>query len=199
MKNYLKMNRDGFTLVELMVVVAIIGVLASIALPQYAKFTAKARQAEVKIALGSAYQVEQTFSTENGSYSACLGQLGFNRDGSKFYYAIGTTSAGATCGPAGGVSCDLFAYTSNGSTPPVMIGLAGSQCTAANGMTFPANASDGGAAGVTGAVAAGTNSVSGTTFSIGGAGRINKGAAAGLNDTWTIDQQKNLVNRVSGI
>ena len=102
MKKYFNMNREGFTLVELMVVVAIIGVLASIALPQYAKFTAKARQSEVRVALGATYTVEQSFATEQGTYSACLGQLGFNRDGAKFYYGIGTTPGTTSCGPTPG-------------------------------------------------------------------------------------------------
>lgn len=41
-------NSEGFTLVELMIVVAIIGVLAAVAIPNYQKFQAKARQSEAK-------------------------------------------------------------------------------------------------------------------------------------------------------
>ena len=39
-------NKKGFSMIELMVVVAIIGVLAAIGIPQYSKFQAKARQSE---------------------------------------------------------------------------------------------------------------------------------------------------------
>ena len=62
-------QRRGFTLVELMIVVAIIGLLAAMAIPNFMSFTTKARQSEVKANLASIYTAETTYFTERGIYS----------------------------------------------------------------------------------------------------------------------------------
>ena len=200
MKNYLKMNREGFTLVELMVVVAIIGVLASIALPQYAKFTAKARQSEIRIAMGAIYTVEQSFATEQSSYSACLGQLGFNRDGAKLYYAVGS-KGGALCGPDGlNPTCMAYAYSKD--PAPAITWTATACATGAGTEFFDATIADGTNSFAVGADAIGipTVNISQNTFVIGGAGKIFKNSnAPAAEDMWTMDNGKNLVNTVSGI
>jgi prepilin-type N-terminal cleavage/methylation domain-containing protein len=66
----------GFTLVELMVVVAIIGVLASVAVPTFRKYNAKARSVEAKLSLSAAYTAEQTIYTDFGTYALCMGAFG---------------------------------------------------------------------------------------------------------------------------
>ena len=60
-------KHQGFTLIELMIVVAVIGILASIAYPSYREYVAKSRRAEAKTVL-SAQQWMERFYTENFRY-----------------------------------------------------------------------------------------------------------------------------------
>jgi type IV pilus assembly protein PilA len=54
MKNTIKKAQQGFTLIELMIVVAIIGILASVAMPAYQQYTKKAKFSEVVLATSGA-------------------------------------------------------------------------------------------------------------------------------------------------
>lgn len=83
------LNQKGFSLVELMVVVAIIGILATIGIPQYQKFMAKARQSEAKTHLNAIYQGEASFFTEFNGYSTNLGAIGADASGTNLRYNAG--------------------------------------------------------------------------------------------------------------
>lgn len=61
-------NHAGFTLIEVMVVVAIIGVLASVAYPSYREYVARSRRAEARVILIAAQQWMERFYTENFRY-----------------------------------------------------------------------------------------------------------------------------------
>ena len=61
-------SQKGFTLIELMIVVAIIGILAAIAIPNFLSYQAKARQSEAKTNLGGVYVSETAFFGEQGEY-----------------------------------------------------------------------------------------------------------------------------------
>lgn len=65
-----KQKNAGFSLVELMIVVAIIGVLAALAVPKFKTFQAKARQAEVKTNLTHIYTLEEAYYGDNEAYIA---------------------------------------------------------------------------------------------------------------------------------
>ncbi len=75
------MNK-GFTLLELLVVVLIIGILASIALPQYTKAVEKARSTEAIQMLGDLATAEQIYHMGNGFYTNALDELDLEIPGS---------------------------------------------------------------------------------------------------------------------
>jgi type IV pilus assembly protein PilA len=78
----------GFSIIELMVVVAMISIMAIIGIPQYKKFVAKARQAEAKIQLSGIFAAEAAFHFEYNGYSSNLRVIGYAPRGT-FYYQAG--------------------------------------------------------------------------------------------------------------
>ena len=68
-------NRKGFTLIELLVVVLIIGILASIAIPQYFKVVEKSRVAEAMSLISSVKSAEERYLARGGAYTADFTQL----------------------------------------------------------------------------------------------------------------------------
>ena len=64
----LHMRRGGFTLIELMIVVAIIGILAAIAIPNFLRFQLKAKSSEGKTNLAAIRTAEESYFAEYGIY-----------------------------------------------------------------------------------------------------------------------------------
>jgi type IV pilus assembly protein PilA len=60
--------KRGFTLIELMIVVAIIGILAAIAVPNFTRFQAKSKQSEARTNLKAMYTAAQSYYAENDSF-----------------------------------------------------------------------------------------------------------------------------------
>jgi len=64
----LNTRRGGFTLIELMIVVAIIGILAAIAIPNFLRFQLKAKSSEGKTNLAAIRTAEESYFAEYGVY-----------------------------------------------------------------------------------------------------------------------------------
>lgn len=74
-KGSLRKGLAGFTLIELLVVVLIIGILASVAIPQYNKAVEKSRATQALAILKSLYAAQETYYMANGSYATSFDEL----------------------------------------------------------------------------------------------------------------------------
>ena len=83
-----KLTWRGFTLIELMIVVAIIAFLAMIAIPNYLKFVARSKRTEAQVNLASLYAAEKAYWVENSAYTNDLSALGWKPEG-KINYTYG--------------------------------------------------------------------------------------------------------------
>jgi type IV pilus assembly protein PilA len=90
MKFGMKRNEAGFSLVELMIVVGIIGILASLAMPKMQVFMAKARQSEVKGLLSNIFALQQSYFIENNTYGNSSTKIGYTPPAKGFYTADAT-------------------------------------------------------------------------------------------------------------
>ena len=188
-KKILKLSNEGFTLVELMVVVSIVGILAAIAIPQYSKFQAKARQSEAKISLASIYTVEQAYYAETGSFGGLLVNMGFTAPvGGKRYYAFGFATAGITgnCSLITGASAGCPTVPT-GTGPAVGIGSSSFVANAATNGQVPMAAPDTGLVGT---------SLVNNGFVAAAQGYI---ASITTQDFWTLDNNKTLTNSTPGL
>ena len=68
----------GVTLMELLIVVAIIGILGAIAYPNYREFTARAKRNEARAALLKIATNQERFYLDNRSYTSDMTNLGFS-------------------------------------------------------------------------------------------------------------------------
>lgn len=83
------LRRFGFSLTELMIVVAIIGVLASIGVPVFRRMVQKSRQVEAKAVLGAIHPLQAGFFSEFGVYGNRLRSMGLESTGSDPRYIVG--------------------------------------------------------------------------------------------------------------
>ncbi len=129
------LKHSGFTLIELMIVIAIIAILASIAYPSYQDSVRKSRRADGKIALTRAAALQEKIYMDQNSYTSDITKVGggaspdgyytitvTGQDGCKTtvsgidYYSCFTMTATAIGAQAGDTACTPLTLSNTGDT-----------------------------------------------------------------------------------
>ena len=119
----LRKKQQGFTLIELMIVVAIVGILSAIAYPSYTEFVRRGHRADARAGLLQAQQWLERAATATGTYPTTLPTaLTWSGDASKRYdiaFQAGNTNAAYTLeaapkGAQAGDKCGTYTLSNTG-------------------------------------------------------------------------------------
>lgn len=110
---FIKQKQQGFTLIEIMIVVAIIGIISAVAYPSYMAQVQKSKRSDAQVGLQQLAQRQEAYFSRTYSYASTLLQLGYGNVTSidspegMYTHSISSTTP-ATCDGTATVACTSF-------------------------------------------------------------------------------------------
>lgn len=199
----LNVNRQsGFSLIELMVVVAIIGILATIAVPNFQRFQNRSRQSEAKSNLAALFGAEESFFKLHSAYWHDFRDIGLDTAG-QYNYIYGFAAAGVATPTNNFNASAQGTVAAGGCIHNHMSGCGVNKATGAANVANPSTMAT--AVGALGTAPPAAASVAGCGFTVTAAAPTNVAYAAAAtsrlpgataNDVWGINQDKIACNTV---
>ena len=130
------MRSRGFTLIELMIVVVVVSILASIAVPSFLNSVRKSRRADAVTAVSQIQQGQERWRANNPAYTATLSDLNVTTPTSNGYYTLATATltGNQTC-PVSAAVVPCTAGTCYSATATAVAGKSQANDTGCTAMT----------------------------------------------------------------
>ena len=198
MKLKISKNNSGFSLVEMMIVVAVIGILSAVAIPSFQQYLAKSKTSESKLQLAALYTALSSWFSTYNHFATCTNVMGFDISAERAnrHYSVGfaqpeLVGAAASVYNGAHAACANAPAVNNTSLPSPADKAVYAYGAGRNVENRFTKAEDIAAQVPTAII---TNQY--TWFKIAAIGFIQNGRTETLDlaDLWTMDTNKNLIN-----
>ncbi|WP_199244087.1 type IV pilin protein [Bacterioplanes sanyensis] len=88
------MRHSGFSLIELLVTIAIVAILTSLAMPQYAQYVQRGRRTDALDTIQRLMDAQERYYATNAKYTLKLSDVGFSASTPGGYYSLGLSKCG---------------------------------------------------------------------------------------------------------